>query len=78
MTADWTIPLDDCLIERFGGCSACGRRPAVHLGLHVLDDLAIATSLCGRCHTQDPQQLRVGARLRQRYDPTRWDGTRPA
>jgi hypothetical protein len=72
--ADWTIAMDDALTERFSGCSACGRWPPAHVGLHLLDGLALATSVCRRCGAADPQQVALGALLAARYDPRRWDG----
>ena len=69
---DWTSAMDDALTERLTHCSACGQERPVLVGIHVLDGLALATSVCRRCHTQDPQQVGVEARLRQRYAPGRF------
>ena len=64
---DWTVPVDDLLVERWGGCTGCGRWPLDHAGIQAVDGLAIAVSLCGRCYRQDPQYQRVDAMLAERY-----------
>jgi hypothetical protein len=66
---DWLAAMNDLLIENFGGCTCCGRWPLVHAGIHTVDGLAIAISVCQRCHTQDPQQARLAALLMERYAP---------
>ena len=76
-TPDWTVAVDDALCERLRCCSSCGQARPVHVGLHLLDGLAIATSVCRRCHQADPPQVVLGERLRQRYDPARWESQRP-
>jgi hypothetical protein len=66
--ADYTVAVDDCLLQRWQHCSLCGRRPAVLdqvLARH--DRLGIAVLYCLRCLATDPHRDAMRALLESRY-----------
>jgi hypothetical protein len=75
---DWTIAMDDAMVERHSSCGLCGARRRARLLIRARGPLAIAVSLCIRCDRQDPQQVRLEALLAARYDPPRWEDGRPS
>jgi hypothetical protein len=70
---DYTVAVDDCLLQRWHHCSLCGARPDVLdqvLARH--DRLGTLVLLCLPCRSADPDRARLRAMLDARYDPQRF------
>ena len=52
MGPDWTIALDDALVERYPRCQVCGRA-AQTLDAFLVSGLVVMVSRCQRCAVQD-------------------------
>jgi hypothetical protein len=66
---DWTVPVDDGLVDRLGTCTACGGGQGLYGRWEIWlgTTRALAIVVCDRCLRTDPQRLRLTARLEARY-----------
>ena len=64
MGPDWTIALDDALVERYPRCQVCGRA-AQTLDAFLVSGLVVMVSRCQRC-AADKAGRALLARLAQR------------
>ena len=65
--SDWTVAVDDGLVQRLQACTTCGKRPVVYWGLCAVAALAVAYVLCRACRERDPHLRQVEAFLDARY-----------
>ena len=59
MGPDWTIALDDALVERYPRCQVCGRA-AQTLDAFLVSGLVVMVSRCQRCAVQDSRESTPG------------------
>jgi hypothetical protein len=70
MKDDWTVALDDMLVERFPQCVQCGDVAWSFATVRV-NQVILSLSRCARCYKADPEATSLIARLTHREEAQR-------
>jgi hypothetical protein len=65
---DWTVPVDDLLVERWQCCSVCGREAGRTMRVQVWTGTVTILQLqCVRCQALDPTGVVLTGLMAHRY-----------